>query len=85
MYLFLGLIVGAGIWFVLRCIVGGLFTVDQNERAVKTSFGRAERLDGTTTLDDPIAQALRPEERELIRPWAVPTTLDGTLPAPQKP
>lgn len=64
MYLFIGLVVGAGLWFILRCIVGGLFTVDQNERAVKTSFGRAERIDGTTTLDDPIAQALRPEERE---------------------
>ena len=32
---------------------------DQNERAVKTSFGRAERL-GTTTLDDPCAEYLKP-------------------------
>ena len=43
---------------------GGLFTVDQNQRAVKTSFGRAVRIEGATTLNDPIAEALRPEERE---------------------
>jgi regulator of protease activity HflC (stomatin/prohibitin superfamily) len=43
----------------------GLYTVDQNQRAVKTSFGRAERvMGGKTTLDDPIAESLRPEERE---------------------
>ncbi len=41
----------------------GLYTVDQNERAVKTSFGRADRL-GKSTLDDPIAECLRPEERD---------------------
>ena len=42
----------------------GVYTVDQNERAVKTSFGRAVRVPGgKTTLDDPIAESLRPEER----------------------
>jgi regulator of protease activity HflC (stomatin/prohibitin superfamily) len=42
----------------------GLYTVDQNERAVKTSFGRAVRVPGgKTTLEDPIAEFLRPEER----------------------
>ena len=57
-------IIGAvGIWFVIRFVLSGLYTVDQNERAVKTRFGRAERL-GSTTLDDPIAQYLSPEERE---------------------
>jgi regulator of protease activity HflC (stomatin/prohibitin superfamily) len=44
-----------------------LYTVDQNERAVKTVLGRAQRLPGQTTLDDPIAQALRPEERDRYR------------------
>jgi regulator of protease activity HflC (stomatin/prohibitin superfamily) len=38
--------------------------VDQNERAVKTSFGRAERLRDATTLQDPIAESLHPEERD---------------------
>ena len=51
------------LWFLLRFVLLGLYTVDQNERAVKTRFGRAERL-GPSTLDDPIAQYLRPEERE---------------------
>jgi len=37
--------------------------VNQNERAVKTVFGRAERL-GKSTLEDPFAEYLRPEERE---------------------
>ena len=51
-------------WFVVRYLVAGLYTVDQNERAVKTSLGRAQRLPGQTTLDDPIAQALSPDEKE---------------------
>lgn len=57
------IIAGAGIWFFFRFVLTGFYTVDQNERAVKTSFGRAERLSGTT-LDDPISHPLRPEERE---------------------
>jgi regulator of protease activity HflC (stomatin/prohibitin superfamily) len=58
-----GAFLGALIWFVLRCVIGGLYTLDQNERGVKTSFGRAERL-GRSTLEDPIAQTLREDERE---------------------
>jgi regulator of protease activity HflC (stomatin/prohibitin superfamily) len=60
---FAGFIVGALIWFVARCVIGGLYTVDQNERAVKTSLGRAERL-GRSTLEDPISESLRPDERD---------------------
>lgn len=59
-----GILVGFLVWFFLRVIVLGIYTVDQNERAVKTSFGRAERLPGDkTTLDDPSAEFLEPEER----------------------
>jgi regulator of protease activity HflC (stomatin/prohibitin superfamily) len=47
----------------VRYLVAGLYTVDQNERAVKTIFGRADRLP-KTTLEDPFAEYLRPEERE---------------------
>jgi len=51
-------------WFVLRILVMGVYTVDQSERAVKTRFGRAVRVPGNkTTLDDPMAEALRPEEK----------------------
>jgi regulator of protease activity HflC (stomatin/prohibitin superfamily) len=51
-------------WFLVCYLVAGFFTVNQNERAVKTSFGRAERIGDATTLDDPVAEHLRAEERE---------------------
>ncbi len=59
-----GIIVGFIGWFLFRYLVAGLYTVDQNERAVKTSFGRAERLGAQTTLDDPISESLDDEERK---------------------
>ncbi|HEY7501536.1 MAG TPA: SPFH domain-containing protein [Vicinamibacterales bacterium] len=62
-----GILVGFVAWFVVRYLLAGLYTVDQNERAVKTIFGRAQRLGAETTTDDPIAQALRPDERERYR------------------
>jgi regulator of protease activity HflC (stomatin/prohibitin superfamily) len=64
MNILLGALMGGLAWFVVRIVLLGVYTVDQNERAVKTSFGRAERVPGKTTLDDPIAEHLRPEERE---------------------
>jgi regulator of protease activity HflC (stomatin/prohibitin superfamily) len=60
----LGFILGALVWFVVRCVLGGFYTVNQNERAVKTRFGRADRIEGLTTLDDPVSAPLQPEERE---------------------
>jgi regulator of protease activity HflC (stomatin/prohibitin superfamily) len=62
-----GLTLGVLAWFVVRHVLGGFFTVDQNERAVKTSFGRAQRLEGVSTLDLPIAAFLRQEEAERYR------------------
>lgn len=58
-----GFIVGGAAWFTLRYVLSGFFTVNQNERAVLTSFGRAQRLHGTT-LDNPMAEHLRPDERD---------------------
>jgi regulator of protease activity HflC (stomatin/prohibitin superfamily) len=64
MDLALGFFIGFFLWFIVRVVVGGIYTVNQNERAVKTSFGRAERLPGNkTTLDDPIAGFLAEDER----------------------
>jgi regulator of protease activity HflC (stomatin/prohibitin superfamily) len=63
MDILIGCFLGFFLWFLLRLVLTGIYTVDQNERAVKTSFGRAERLPGKTTLDDPIAEYLREEER----------------------
>jgi regulator of protease activity HflC (stomatin/prohibitin superfamily) len=60
----LGCVVGFCAWFVVRYLIMGFYTVDQNERAVKTSFGRAERVGTATTLEDPISQTLQDEERQ---------------------
>jgi regulator of protease activity HflC (stomatin/prohibitin superfamily) len=60
-----GIFIGLAAWFICRVILMGVYTVDQNERAVKTRFGRAVRVPGgKTTLDDPISEVLRPEERD---------------------
>ncbi len=64
MDILIGCSVGFVAWFLMRYLAAGIYTVDQNERAVKTSCGRAERLGKATTLDDPIADSLRSEERE---------------------
>jgi len=60
----IGFVIGFILWFLIRYGAAGLFTVDQNERAVKTIFGRADRLRDTTTLSLPIAEHLQEEERE---------------------
>lgn len=62
-----GLLLGLLAWVVVRVVLPGLYTVDQSERAVLTTFGRARRLPGPTTADLPIAEALRPDERERYR------------------
>ncbi len=61
--IFLGMICGFVAWFLVRYLMAGIYTVDQNERAVKTAFGRAERIGGQTTLDDPVSEMLTEEER----------------------
>ena len=60
----LGLALGFIAWFLVRYLVAGIYTVNQNERAVKTAFGRAERIPGLTTASDPIAAMLNAEEKE---------------------
>jgi regulator of protease activity HflC (stomatin/prohibitin superfamily) len=63
MTIVLGIFVGFLAWFLLRYLAAGLYTVNQDERAVKTSFGRAERIGDATILQDPISEHLRSEER----------------------
>lgn len=59
-----GIVVGFIAWFIVRYGIFGFYTVNQNQRAVKTIFGRAERIANKTTLDLPIVECLRPDERE---------------------
>jgi regulator of protease activity HflC (stomatin/prohibitin superfamily) len=64
MQILAGIFLGFVSWFLLRILLMGVYTVDQNERAVKTRFGRAVRVPGgKTTLEDPVSEMLRPEER----------------------
>lgn len=64
MSIFLGAVIGFVAWFLVRYLVAGFYTINQNERAVKTSFGRAERIGTSTTLQNPISDSLLPEEKD---------------------
>ncbi len=59
----LGILLGGVLWFVVRCVLTGFFTVEQNERAVITSFGKAQRIKGKSTLELPIAEHLSDEHK----------------------
>lgn len=58
-----GCLIGFIAWFLVRYLAAGLYTVNQNERAVKTSFGRAQRIQNLTTLNDPISEPLNEDEK----------------------
>lgn len=64
MSILIGCVIGFLAWFAVRYGATSFFTVDQNERAVKTSFGRAQRLGDVTTLEDPVAATLTEDERQ---------------------
>jgi regulator of protease activity HflC (stomatin/prohibitin superfamily) len=64
MGLLTGVVAGFLAWVFFKVVVTGLYTVDQNERAVITSFGRAVRIAGVTTLSDPeMASTLNADEK----------------------
>lgn len=67
MWVSTGILLGFLIWFLVRYIVTSFYVVNQNERVVKTSFGRAQRVGQATTLETPLVEALRPDERERYR------------------
>ncbi len=58
-----GLFFGVVGYVVFRALMLGFYTVAPNERAVITSFGRAQRIAGTT-LDTPLADDLPPSDKE---------------------
>ncbi len=59
-----GIVCGCLLYIFLKCFLGGIYTVEQNERAVLTSFGRAQRLGNLTTLDDPVSEELSEDYRQ---------------------
>jgi regulator of protease activity HflC (stomatin/prohibitin superfamily) len=59
----MSIVLGILIYLVIRCIVRGFYTVDPNERAVKTVFGKAQRRNDLMTGDSPLAQGLSEDER----------------------
>jgi regulator of protease activity HflC (stomatin/prohibitin superfamily) len=61
----LGIYLGITIYVIIRFLLTGFYVIQQNERGVKTVFGRAERLEGTNTLQLPdFADSLTEEEKE---------------------
>ena len=54
MEIVIGVIAGVVGFLFCYCLLGGLYTINQNERAVVTNFGRAERIGNATSLDLPL-------------------------------
>lgn len=61
---FLGIVVGFVVWLIFRYLLTALYTVDQNERAVKTVFGRAERVGTATTANTVLGETLTGEHKQ---------------------
>ena len=60
----IGCFIGFCVFTVIAVVVRGFFTVEQNERAVITTFGKAQRLPNVTTLESPIADHLTEDYRQ---------------------
>ncbi len=58
-----GILIGFIAWFVVRYILTSFYTVNQNERAVKTVFGRAERVGNATTATSVLGDLLNDEDK----------------------
>ena len=63
MAILVGIFFGFFAWFLVRYLLVCVYTVDQNERGVKTSFGRAQRVSNLSTLNDPISESLTEDEK----------------------
>ncbi len=59
-----GAVIGLFAWFTLRYVLAGFYTIGPNERAVITSFGRAQRIGDADTSSDPISDSLSQGEKE---------------------
>lgn len=57
--------IGIALYILVRLILKGFYVIQQNERGVKTVFGRADRIPEATTLDIPdFANSLQDDEKE---------------------
>jgi len=61
---FLLIVTGGLLFLLVRLLINGFYVVNQNERAVITSFGRAKRIAGNTAGDEALAMTLNEEQRE---------------------
>ena len=52
------------VWFFTRYGLFGFYTIAPSERAVISTFGRAQRLGEATTLQDPVSETLREDEKQ---------------------
>ena len=50
-----GIYLGILIWFIVVFVLRGFYIINQDQRAIKTVFGRAQRIGRQSTLDDPIS------------------------------
>ncbi|MFA5249141.1 MAG: SPFH domain-containing protein [Candidatus Paceibacterota bacterium] len=63
--MWMGIFWGIVAWLIVRFVLTGFYVVEQNERAVKTVFGRAQRLGEASTLDNPdFLNSLSEDERD---------------------
>ena len=59
------IVTGAIIYLLYKLLFRGFYVVNQNERAVKTVFGRAKRFNSTMTgAEDCVSNTLREDEKE---------------------
>lgn len=58
-----GIVVGFVAWLAVRFGATALYTVDQNERAVKTVFGRVQRVGDAMTAQSPLGETLSDEDK----------------------
>ncbi len=65
----LGMMIGFALYLTVRYFIFGFFTVNQNERAIKTSFGKAQRVPGRSiSLDNDAPERYDYPALEVIPP-----------------
>lgn len=57
-------IIGILLYAVFIMLIKGFYVVNQNERAVKTVFGRAKRANDNMTANDSVSDVLNDEQKE---------------------